>query len=91
MRTTCVKHTGLSAQVATGEIDGNRDLEDETVDSLEFADIGITHEMPMWANNGLSRIDLRDVAVPASPWVRLGLIILFALRDCQDFRVRPGG
>lgn len=79
MRTTCVKHTGLSAQVATGEIDGNRDLEDETVDSLEFADIGITHEMPMWANNGLSRIDLRDVAVPASPWVRLGLIILFAL------------
>lgn len=79
LRKTCVKHTGLSAQVAVSECTGKSNSEDEAADCLVFADIGIHPEIPMWADHGASRFDLRDLAVPASPWVRICLIILFAL------------
>lgn len=84
LKLTCVNSTGGFAQVASDTPIADEGGEDETERLLMFEDIGL---FPGPAQGGASpwpepqaqRLALRDLAVPTSPLVRLGLIIVFAL------------
>lgn len=84
LKGACANSTGGFAQVANARPIADEDGEDETERMLLFEDIGIGLDswregMSPWPSQQAPRLDLRDLAVPASPLVRLGLIIAFAL------------
>ena len=84
LKGTCVNSTGGFAQVASGGQIADEDGEDEVGGLLLFEDIGLFpgpaagNPLP-WPEQQPPHPGLRGLAVPASPLVRLGLIIVFAL------------
>lgn len=84
LRSTCAKYTGGFAQVAAMPQIGDNACEDEAERLLLFEDFGFSTRFPdrddePWLEQQPPRPVLRDLAVPASPLVRIGLIIVFAL------------
>ncbi len=76
---TCAKTTGMDAQVDFGRFVGNDCGEAEKDHLLLLEDVGVAGPYPFWQEPQVSPTGFRDFSVPASPWVRFGLIITFAL------------
>ena len=79
LKTTCVKNTGDFTQVALGQNFVDEDEEDSTEPLLVFEDIGLAGSFPDWPQPERTKASFRDLAVPANPLVRVGLIIIFSL------------
>lgn len=75
----CAKYTGTAAQVAFGSALGESPIEAGSDDLLLLEDVGVTGPYPFWPEQPTTPTGFRDLTVPASLWVRVGLIIVFAL------------
>lgn len=79
LKATCGKTTGGDPQVFELPARGQEGLEDETDGLLLLRDVGVSGSYPLWPVSEAPRESLRDLTVPASPFVRIGLIIVFSL------------
>lgn len=79
LKATCVKSTAEDTQVAFMPFVGNDKKEAEGERLLLLEDVGVTGDFPFWPDVQSAPTGFRAFSVPANPWVRLALIVVFAL------------
>lgn len=79
LRATCAKPTDANAQVAFPQLLGDQSAQADGERFLLLEDVGVAGNFSDWHGKLALRSGLRDLSVPANPWVRLGMIIVFAL------------